>query len=127
MDRALVTAVTSVALIAVVPSAAWAEVMDKEPTLARIWGVGLLTGALGLFAWRRHIVLGAVASLIAGLLAFALHAELADPHVGSAILAEAGRSYVVQAYGVMFLCAALHVAGALSRIHAHRQRQPAAH
>lgn len=124
MDRALVTAVVSVALIAVSPSAAWAEVMDKEPTLLRIWSVGLLAGALGLFAWRLHIVLGVVASLVASLLAWALHAELADPHVGPAILAEAGRSYVVQAYGVMFLCAALHVAGALSSTHARRHREP---
>jgi hypothetical protein len=127
MDRALVTAVASVVLIAALPAAAWAEVMDKEPTLARIWGVGLLAGAVGLFAWRRHVVLGAVASVIAAAVAWALHAELADPYVGPAILAEAGRSYVVQAYGVMFLCAALHVAGALARIHARRQRDAAFH
>jgi hypothetical protein len=126
MDRPLVTTLASVALMAALPSMAWAEVMDKEPTLTRIWTAGLLTGVLGFFAWRRHVVLGVPVSLVAVLLAWAVHSELADPYVGPAILAEAGRSYFVQAYGVMLMCAALHIAGAAAGARARRQREAVA-
>jgi hypothetical protein len=84
--------------------------------------VGSVAAVLGFLAWRRHFVLGVAVSLLAVGPAWALHQELADPHVGPAILREAGLSYVIQAYGVMLLCAALHVAGAAVRIQAQRQR-----
>jgi hypothetical protein len=86
--------------------------MDKEPTLLQVWVLGAVAAILGFVAWRRHFMLGTAVSLVAAVLAWSLHQELADPHVGPAIVAEAGRSYVIQVYGVMLLCVALHVAGA---------------
>ena len=122
MNRALVTAWAALALTVMFPSAVWAEVMDKEPTLARVWVVGSAAAVLGFFGWRRHPTFGVAASVLAAIPAWALHQELADPHVGPAILREAGLSYVIQAYGVMLLCVALHVAGAVARIQAQRRR-----
>ena len=98
-------------LLALLPAAAWAEVMDKEPTVLRLWTWALLLGALGFVAWRRHPALGAFAALVAAVLVWGFHFELADPHVGPAILQEAGPGYVVQAYAAMLVCAAFHLAG----------------
>jgi hypothetical protein len=122
MNRALVAALAALMLTVMFPSAVWAEVMDKEPTLTQVWVVGAVAAVLGFLAWRRHLVLGVAASLLAAVPAWALHQELADPHVGPAILEEAGRSYVIQAYGVMLLCVALHLAGAAVGIQAQRRR-----
>lgn len=95
--------------VLLVPSVAWAEVMDKEPTLGHLWGVALVFGLAGFFAWRRHFSLGVIATLIALPFVWAFHWELMDPYVGPAILQEAGRGYVVQAYGAMLVCALLHL------------------
>lgn len=94
-----------------IPNAAWAEVMDKEPTLGRIWGVALVFGLAGFFAWRRHFSLGVVVTLLAVPFVWAFHWELTDPYVGPAILHEAGRGYVLQAYAAMLACALLHLLG----------------
>lgn len=75
-----------------------AEVSDKEPSVVVIWLISLyLSGLVFLLSrWRKW------ASLIAlpfiGFWAFALVVELRDPNVGTAILQELGRGYVVQAY-----------------------------
>ena len=99
--------------------------MDKEPTLGRLWGVGLLIGLLGFFAWRRHVVLGALATLVAAIFVWSFHWELTDPYVGPAILEEAGQGYVLQAYGAMLVCAALHLAGVAALIKRRRPREAA--
>lgn len=106
------------------PCVAWAEVMDKEPTLATLWTQALVLGVVGFFAWRRHWTLGIIASLIAALLVGGLHLELTDPYVGPAIRHEAGRGYVVQAYTSMLTCAALHVAGLAAFIRRRRPPEP---
>ena len=84
----------------------------------------MLIGLLGFFAWRRHVVLGALVTLLAAIL-WSFHWELTDTYVGPAILAEAGRGYVLQAYGAMLLCAALHLAGVAVLIKSRRAREAA--
>jgi hypothetical protein len=100
-----------VTVLVLLPSVAWAEVMDKEPTLSSIWGWALVLGVMGFFAWRRHFALGAFITLLAAVQVWSFHLELADPYVGPAILHEAGRSYVVQAYTAMAVCGVLHLGG----------------
>jgi hypothetical protein len=85
------TSVAGFVLTAVLPAIVWAEAMDKEPTLGQVWVIGSATAVLGFFGWRCHLAFGVAASLIAAVLAWVLHAELNDPHVGPAILEEAGR------------------------------------
>ena len=98
-------------LLALLPAVAWADVMDKEPSLPGLWGWALVLGVMGFFAWRRHLALGAFITFLAAVPVWAFHFELSDPYVGPAILQEAGRGYVIQAYTAMAVCAALHLAG----------------
>ena len=68
---------------------AWAEVMDKEPSVEYIWLSGLLLG--GVFS------------------------EIYDSYVGPAIHQEAGNAYILSAYGALGIALMLHVAGLLWR------------
>ena len=106
------------------PAVAWAEVMDKEPTLTSLWTRAFVVGILGLLAWRRHWTLGIIASLIGALLVWSFLLELTDPYVGPAIRHEGGRGYVVQAYASMLTCAALHGAGLAAFIRRRRRPEP---
>jgi hypothetical protein len=56
---------------------------------------------------------------------WSFHWELTDPHVGPAILEEAGQAYVLQAYGAMLVCATLHLAGVVALIRGRRLREAA--
>jgi hypothetical protein len=122
MDRARVRAGLITTVVALFPGLAWAEVMDKEPTLADLWTRALLIGVVGFFAWRRHLALGSFATLIAAASVWSFLLELTDPWVGPAIATEAGRGYVVQAYLGMLACAALHLAGVASLLRRRRAR-----
>ena len=104
------SAVLAVAIV-LSPCFAWAEVMDKEPTLATLWTQALVLGVVGFFAWRRHWTLGILASLLGAFFVWSFLLELTDPYVGPAIRHEGGRGYVVQAYASMLTCAALQGAG----------------
>lgn len=75
-----------------------AEVMDKEPGLAWLWGAALLMVAFAVAISRRLPWLIVALWLIAVLVAYAVHIELSDSHAGPAILREAARSYLLQAY-----------------------------
>ena len=89
--------------------------MDKEPTVAQLWVVGITWGLVGLLAWRWRVNAGLAASLLGIPLVWAFHWELADPHVGPAIRHEAGQSYITQAYLSLAVCLALHVSGVVWR------------
>jgi hypothetical protein len=121
MDRARVRAGVLTAILAVCPGVLWAAVMDKEPTVVDLWTRALLLGLVGFFAWRRHLALGLIATLIAAAVVWGFHWELTDPYVGPAILREAGQGYVVQAYMAMLACAVLHLGGIAALM---RRRRP---
>ena len=86
-----------------IPQQAFAEVVDKEPTLFAIW-VSALIGSLvcflsGQYKWWIPIIIFPIA------IARPLGCVIAtlDPHVGPAIFNEAGWPYVIQAYAATFL------------------------
>ena len=104
------------AVLILMPTHVWAEVMDKEATLPQLWAVAMLWGLAGFFAWRRHPVLGTLVTLLGFPLVWGFHWELTDRYVGPAIRREDGRGYVIQAYLSMGLCFALHLLGALRQV-----------
>ena len=87
------------------------EVMDKEPSLAFIWGAGLALGLIGFFAtrFRRWLVLPAL--LLVVVVAWTSLGDLLDPKIGPAILQEAGQWYVLQAGAAVALAVILCVLG----------------
>jgi len=87
------------------------EVMDKAPGLRAIWGASLLLGVIGYLAtrFRRWLVVPALG--LVGVAAWMELGELLDPHVGSAIMQEAGMWYVAQAGAAIALAVILCVLG----------------
>jgi hypothetical protein len=78
------------------PMPALAEVMDKEFSLGQIWIFTALFPGLGLWlmrwkAWVPLFILPITASF-----AYLNWEELFDPYIKSAILTEAGWSYIIQ-------------------------------
>jgi len=72
------------------------EVMDKEASLLEIWTESLVLGVGGFFLakyryWLLLPVLG-----VALLIAWGQTSELLDPFIGTAVIKEAGKTYVVQ-------------------------------
>lgn len=92
LSKTLVLLLTTIYL----PSAC-AEVIDKVPTLPFIWGVAMASGLVCLVAtyFRRWLL---VLVVLPGAWFFNLFLEIYSPDVGPALLAEAGRSYMIQAY-----------------------------
>ncbi len=125
MDRGRLRAAFLAVGIVFSPCLAYAEVMDKEPTLAALWTRALVLGLAGFFAWRHHWALGIGVSLLAGALIGSFYWELTDPYVGPAIRQEAGGGYVTQAYASMFICVALHAAGLVVLTRRRRAVRPA--
>lgn len=98
------------------PCVALAEVMDKEPSLRTLWTNALLIGVAGAVAWAWRTWSGVIMSLVALWFALSVVTRFTDPWVGPAILAEAGRGYLVQSYAAVLACVALHTLGASWRL-----------
>jgi hypothetical protein len=99
----------------VVASPAWAEVMDKEPSVGAIWGIGLLFGCIGLLAVRYYPWSGMGTLLLSSVAFGEIFTEIYDPYIGPAIRHEAGNAYILSAYGAVGLVVTLHLAGFLWR------------
>ena len=91
------------------------EVMGKEPSLRAIWGAAVVIGVVGYVAtrFRRWLVFPALA--LVALAAWMELAGLLDPHVGPAIMQEAGMWYVAQAGAAIALAVILCVLGLLPK------------
>lgn len=87
------------------------EVLDKEPTLRAIWGAALLLGFLGFVAARFRRWLALPALTLVGIAVWTQLGDLLDPHVGPAIMEEAGQWYVAQAGAAIALAVILCVLG----------------
>jgi hypothetical protein len=85
--------------------------MDKEPTLLAIWTWALFGGVLGALGWRFRWWAGAALAVLPAVYFIGRHFELSDPYLGPAIVAEAGRRYVLFSYGAVAVFTLLHVAG----------------
>lgn len=98
-DRRSVPLTAVLAIVSTAPAAA--EVMDKQPRLPEIWVSAVVIAVVAFLAGRRHPLLGVVALFVSCYTGnWALYAldGVEDPDWGRAILAEAGRSYIVQTY-----------------------------
>lgn len=89
------------------------EVMDKEPTLLRVWLFSLFIGVGGFLLGRKHPISLFVILPFAFVSAWAHLLEIQDPFVGSAIVREAGYGYVMQSYAAISIAAVLPCLGAL--------------
>src|SRR4051812_47171164 len=93
-------------MIAWLPSVAYAEVMDKEFAFSTValWtfaGAAVVLWSARFKPWVLAVVLPAVVGF------FSVHLpELADPHVGPAIRAEAGSMYVFVSWAAPVLIVA---------------------
>ena len=70
---------------------AYAEVMDKEPSVPMIWGAATVCSILGFIAARFKPALMVGTGAIAALYLGGVIAEIKDPTIGKAILEEAGK------------------------------------
>ena len=90
------------------------EIMDKELPLWLLWSLSLVLAIGGFLLGRRWRLIGWIVALTAVVFAAGIVSELRDPTVGPAIIAEAGRGYVVQAYVLSFASVIAPIIGALS-------------
>src|SRR5579872_4097831 len=105
----------TLAAILLLPGRCFAEVMDKEPSLAAIWTTSLALAILGYGLSRYRFWAGAVGLVVACLIVWAHIEELLDPYVGPAIRQEAGRSYFVQSYIASTLALIVPILGLIQR------------
>ena len=98
----------------------YAEVMDKEPTVAANWIVALAGGGAAIIAWRWRWWLGAVVSIASLAFIHDMYLEISDPSVGPAIRREAGQGYITQYYWSAAVGCALHLIAAYSGLKARR-------
>ena len=93
------------------PADAFAEVMDKEPSLVFLWSIAAASALLAVAGCRASpwfALLSAPLPLFYGI-AFLL--EFMDPSVGPAIVSEGGMAYIVGGLGAALLVVAGHVVG----------------
>lgn len=117
-DRALPKALIVFVVTFYLPCA-YAEVIDKVPTLSFIWGVAIASGVVCLVAtyFQRWLLI---------LVAFPamwflnLFLEIHSPDVGPALLIEAGRGYIAQAYLAALSVVVLGILGWVLNARKHR-------
>jgi hypothetical protein len=89
------------------------EVMDKEPSLLRLYVIFGGVGLLGLFACRRIPWLALLLTPGVALLGWLVTVDLRDPFVRDAIMREAGRRYLILSYAAVALGALMPLLGCL--------------
>lgn len=87
-----------VALLALAPAAARAEVGDKAPTLPWLWGAVAVFVAMAVLLEAARPRLGLVVVPVAILWAAAGHVEMSSPDLGPAIRSEMGEGHVLGSY-----------------------------
>ena len=96
----------------VITRVAYAEVMDKEPSLFSIWVWAFLGSAIGLFLATRRRWLAAVSFPIVMFRPFQAIFEFLGPvPQAGAIIKEAGIGYGIQAYCAAAVVIVAHAAG----------------
>lgn len=101
----------------------YAEVMDKEPTVAANWLWAVVGGGLAILAWRWRWWVGVIVSTLALVHPYVMYLEVNDPSVGPAIRREAGQGYVTQYYWSAAVAVALHMVAAYGGLKARRERR----
>ena len=77
---------------------AYAEVMDKEPSVPMIWGAAIFCSVLGFIAARFKPALAVGTGMLAALYLGGVVAEINDQTIRKAIIEEAGNSYQIHVY-----------------------------
>jgi hypothetical protein len=113
-------------LLTAVAFPAAAEVSDKIPSHAALWGVCSVVGVLSLAAGAFRPWLGIFGIAYALLVLMVSHADLTDPYVGPAILVEQGQSYALSAYGSPALTFVLSAIGIMVGLRRRRVRKASA-
>ena len=117
-DRTLSKTLILLVTVLYLPSA-YAEVIDKVPSLPFIWGIALTSGIVCLVATYFHRSLLILVAFPA-MWFLNLFLEIHSPDVGPALLVEAGRSYIIQAYLAALSVVALGVFGWVLNARKHR-------
>jgi hypothetical protein len=100
---------------------AYAEVMDKEPSVPMIWGTAMVCSVLGFMAARFKPALLVGTGLLAALFLGGVVAEINDKTIGQPIIKEAGKSYPIQAYAAIAVVILAHATGlALRKYQKHK-------
>src|SRR5262245_60455701 len=95
-----------------VPAIAYAEVMDKEPTVRDIWTANVVLGVVGLALWSaRRWLLASLALVGAVVWHFAFVNEVSEPAMHASILAEVGPGYFTQELTAFACCLLAQGAG----------------
>lgn len=103
-------------ILAVFISVAWtlpayAEVMDKEPSVPMIWGAATVCSLLGFIAAKFKPALVVGTGALAALYFGGVIAEIKDQTIGKAIIEEAGKSYPIHAYFAVAIVFMAHATG----------------
>ena len=106
---ALSKTLIALTLLFYLPSA-YAEVIDKMPTLSFIWGVAFASGFICFVAtfFKRWLL---ILTLFPAAWFLGLFIEIHSPDVGPALLVEIGYSYINQVYLAAFSVVALGLLG----------------
>ena len=115
-DACWIVVTSAMAFIVCSPMMAFAEVMDKEASPPQIWAMALVPGLIGLLCLRflpraAAAVVGLVTAAVGGIFLCSVYVEIADPHVGPAIAAEASHGYVFQFWAAAVVFVALEAVG----------------
>lgn len=90
-------------LLLLVPTAAFAEVSDKEPSLLFVWALGAGAAAICLVGISFYRWLTPVLAVLPLLWFASFLTEIQSADVGPRLYAEQGLSYYVQSYMSLFL------------------------
>jgi hypothetical protein len=114
----------------IAPATALAEVMDKEPTLSEVWVLAAIAWVIAFAACRSNAWFSLATAPLPLLYVSSFVSEIADRHVGPAIMAAAGISYVVSCALAFVLVAAAHALGIIlwrrNRLIGHPKSNPSA-
>ena len=113
MSRPISLLLVIAGLLLIPGSAAYAEVMDKEPSPAHIWASSLLASGLSFVFTRFRWWLVLACLPVAVFVPLSAILEFHDPFVGPAIFAEAGRAYQLHAYFALGAVVVSNLAGVI--------------
>jgi hypothetical protein len=92
------------------------QIMDKEPTLLKIWILFLSCGAIGFVLCRLEHRAVIIIFPAMALFSYFWYSKLNSPNVASAIRAEAGHSYVYQSYLAIIMALVAPILGAILKL-----------
>jgi hypothetical protein len=109
----------AVGLLLFFPTAAFAEVSDKEPSLLFVWAIGAVAAAICFFGAYLYRWLASILVIPPLLWFVGFFMEIHSRDIGSYLYAEQGLTYYVQSY-VSFT---LFISGIVLGLHMNKRRR----